>query len=45
MEFTFDFTEQRHEPIELLPGAGPEYPPMILARGEPLMPIRYRPAD
>jgi hypothetical protein len=44
-DFEFDFTEQRDEPIELLPDAGPGHPPMILARSEPLMPIRYRPAD
>jgi len=41
-EFTFDFTEQRDEPFELLPTAGPGHPPTILARGEDLMPIRYR---
>ncbi|MGW1596982.1 hypothetical protein [Streptomyces sp. NPDC002343] len=43
MEITFDFTEQQAEPIELLPEAGADRPPLILARSEPLMPIRYRP--
>ncbi|MFD9289599.1 hypothetical protein ACFWBV_15175 [Streptomyces sp. NPDC060030] len=40
MEFTFDFTEQPDEPIEL-PAAGPGHPPTILARSEPLLPTRY----
>ncbi|MYS40648.1 hypothetical protein GTY23_05180 [Streptomyces sp. SID5998] len=43
MDFTFDFTEQQPEPIELLPEAGADRPPLILARSEPLMPTRYRP--
>ncbi|MFJ9412450.1 hypothetical protein [Streptomyces sp. NPDC101393] len=43
MEFTFDFTEQQADPIELLPEAGAERPPLILARSERLMPIRYQP--
>ncbi|MFJ2170368.1 hypothetical protein [Streptomyces griseofuscus] len=43
VEFTFDFTEQQTEPVELLPEAGADRPPLILARSEPLMPIRYRP--
>lgn len=42
LEITFDFTEQRDEPFELLPTAGPGHPPTILARSEELMPIRYR---
>lgn len=41
-EYVFDFTEQRDEPIVLLPMAGPGHPPTILARSEDLMPIRYR---
>ncbi|MCY0946993.1 hypothetical protein [Streptomyces antarcticus] len=45
MGFTFDFTEQPAEPIEL-PAAGPGHPPTILARSEPLLPTRYgRTAD
>ncbi|MFJ4329115.1 hypothetical protein ACIP3A_39230 [Streptomyces tricolor] len=43
LEITFDFTEQQAEPIELPPEAGADRPPLILARSEPLMPIRYRP--
>ncbi|MEU6482041.1 hypothetical protein ABZ858_35245 [Streptomyces sp. NPDC047017] len=43
LEITFDFTEQRPEPIELLPEAGADRPPLILARNERLMPVRYRP--
>ncbi|MEV7160264.1 hypothetical protein AB0N77_37600 [Streptomyces misionensis] len=43
VEVTFDFTEQKAEPIVLLPEAGADRPPLILARSEPLMPIRYRP--
>lgn len=43
VEATFDFTEQKDEPIVLLPEAGTDRPPLILARSEPLMPIRYRP--
>lgn len=42
VEFTFDFTEKRDDPIELLPEPGPEHPPTILARSEPLMPMRFR---
>ncbi|MBB1247273.1 hypothetical protein GL263_27565 [Streptomyces durbertensis] len=41
VEFTFDFTEQQDEPIELLPDPGPTHPPTILARSEPLMPMRF----
>ncbi|MEE6269152.1 hypothetical protein V2E29_26390 [Streptomyces diastatochromogenes] len=41
-EFTFDFTEQRDEPIVLLPETGPTRPPLILSRSERLMPIRYQ---
>ncbi|MGW2331665.1 hypothetical protein ACWC5C_38775 [Streptomyces sp. NPDC001700] len=42
VEFTFDFTEQKNDPVELLPEAGPEHPPTILDRSEPLMPMRYQ---
>ncbi|MFD8621437.1 hypothetical protein [Streptomyces sp. NPDC059513] len=45
VEFTFDFTEQPTEPIEL-PSVGPGHPPTILARSEPLLSSRYgRSAD
>ncbi|MFI2292913.1 hypothetical protein [Streptomyces niveus] len=40
MEFTFDFTAQRDEPVAL-PGGTPGHPPLILARGETLLPVRY----
>ncbi|MFE1198487.1 hypothetical protein ACFW6E_38045 [Streptomyces olivaceoviridis] len=42
VDFTFDFTEQQDEPIELLPQAGPGHPPLILARSQPLMGMRFR---
>lgn len=41
-EFTFDFTEQRDEPIELPLQNGPTHPPTILARSEPLLTSRFR---
>ncbi|GGZ22106.1 hypothetical protein GCM10010300_77300 [Streptomyces olivaceoviridis] len=34
VEITFDFTEQRDEPIELLPKPGPGHPPTILIQSE-----------
>jgi hypothetical protein len=40
VDVTFDFTEQPTDPFELLP-AHPEHPPTILARSEPLMPMRF----
>lgn len=41
VDITFDFTEQRDEPFELLPTVGPQHPPTILLRSEPLMPMRF----
>ncbi|MFF5147866.1 hypothetical protein ACFY6U_50560 [Streptomyces sp. NPDC013157] len=41
VDIAFDFTEQRDEPFELLPVAGPGHPPTILLRSEPLMPMRF----
>ncbi|MFD9114778.1 MULTISPECIES: hypothetical protein [Streptomyces] len=34
VDFTFDFTEQRDEPIELPLADGPTHPPTILLRGQ-----------
>ncbi|MFI1169304.1 hypothetical protein ACH4UM_38535 [Streptomyces sp. NPDC020801] len=42
VEFTFDFTEQRDEPIVLAPEPSPGHPPTILARSEPLLTSRFR---
>ncbi|MEV7980844.1 hypothetical protein [Streptomyces sp. NPDC086519] len=41
VDITFDFTEHPDEPFELLSTAGPQHPPTILLRSEPLMPMRF----
>ncbi|MGA5363949.1 hypothetical protein [Streptomyces purpurascens] len=40
VDFTFDFTEQRDEPIELPLADGPTHPPTILLRVQ-VMPSRW----
>lgn len=42
LEITYDFSEQRDEPIVLTPEPSPGHPPTILMRSEPLMTSRYR---